>query len=522
MSRELFSAIEKCDLSMASRLLGLGFSANSIAPNGDAALVVATRTDESMVSLLLKHRADPNMSINEHTPLITAVDQNKPSILKLLLQAKSSPNQNNTRGVFPLFLATVSGSLSMVTTLLNAKANVNDFSLVDDHEELSLTALHMAAMLTRQKLVKLLCVSKANINLKNSRGLAAINYSVIRDDIDTVRLLFRYNALLDWNSFGARFMFSLALSKNGMLAVLDQHFKERLYASFTPLMHAIVNGDASNVSKILSNNIDVDKQDILGQTALQHAVLRDDIQTTYLLLGLGAGISYIKLDDASVDMMKLLTAYSNGSDIDDQISRLQENDRSLLRAHIDARDQCQLFCRQHGLDFYPENFYASMSIIDAHSMKLNPEVKGQIHCRHQLLIWEAPSKKSDLITPNVTGYFILWALKEYGKKYSQYCIAFHSQMIISYLGFKVIHAGRYRSVEYARPPYQSILNYIAVPRLCGMTFVSIAIIALVAFIMVSSQSQCTSNNVNSVSENAFKTLCYATDVNHTCDVKQCV
>ena len=65
-----------------------------------------------VVSVLLEHRADPNMTSagTGDSPLLSAVDAGSFEIVKMLLEHNANPNQANTAGSMPVYLAAYDGT----------------------------------------------------------------------------------------------------------------------------------------------------------------------------------------------------------------------------------------------------------------------------------------------------------------------------------------------------------------------------------------------------------------------------
>lgn len=110
---------------IVSRLIGDGYSVDEIADGGWGTPLMAAcvygRT--TVASILLDNGADP--SLQGIRPLAASVQRNHTEIVQMLLDTKRVNVNGRSRSETPLYMAAKSGSLEMVTALLEAGAGPN-------------------------------------------------------------------------------------------------------------------------------------------------------------------------------------------------------------------------------------------------------------------------------------------------------------------------------------------------------------------------------------------------------------
>lgn len=101
---------------------------NEISTNGFSPLGIAAHFGhETMVRLLLKHHADPNISSQNgfHVfPIHAALSTNNTAIAKLLIEAGTEVNVSQQGGITPLHLAAQHGNIEIIIILLEQGADV--------------------------------------------------------------------------------------------------------------------------------------------------------------------------------------------------------------------------------------------------------------------------------------------------------------------------------------------------------------------------------------------------------------
>jgi ankyrin repeat protein len=98
------------------------------------------------------------------TPLYMASSSGYLEIVKTLITAKAEVNKSNDRGETPLYWASFNGHLEVVKTLIAAKAEVNKSTAYGE------TPLHWASFNGHHEIVKTLIAAKAEVNKSNTYG----------------------------------------------------------------------------------------------------------------------------------------------------------------------------------------------------------------------------------------------------------------------------------------------------------------------------------------------------------------
>jgi ankyrin repeat protein len=134
--------------------------------------VVTRRKSESMVRLLLKHRADPNvMSKSGESVLHFAVNTSNPAVVSLLITEGAAINACDREGRTPLHEAACLQSTEIIAVLLsnNAQVRVCD---VDGN-----TPLHLAAKLSSLAVVQQLVQAGSIVHQLNKLGFSALHFA---------------------------------------------------------------------------------------------------------------------------------------------------------------------------------------------------------------------------------------------------------------------------------------------------------------------------------------------------------
>ncbi len=125
----------------------------------------------SLVTLLLDHKADPNLKTDEgFGPVHWVLAPGRERILEALLSHGADPDARNGDGQIPLGRAAEIGSKETVALLLKYKADPNGKS----HNGQS--PLHIAVLTDKRDLVDLLLAANANPNATDEKGLSPLDY----------------------------------------------------------------------------------------------------------------------------------------------------------------------------------------------------------------------------------------------------------------------------------------------------------------------------------------------------------
>ena len=162
------------DASEVKSLLKKGVNPNTVDANGSPMLVLATREKSlKVIDVLL---GDKNIDVdlsdkNGETPLMMAsIDGNLPLVKTLVINHKA---QLDHIGWTPLHYACAKGQLEVAQFLIANGAIVDSMSLGNT------TPLMMAVQSGNEKLIKLLLDKDADLQLRNSQRLTAIDIADI-------------------------------------------------------------------------------------------------------------------------------------------------------------------------------------------------------------------------------------------------------------------------------------------------------------------------------------------------------
>lgn len=173
---EFAKAAKFNDVATVKSLLAKGVSPNTTDPKGDPMLNLAIKDkSEDVVNLLIANKATDVDLSNKHgeTPLmIAAINGDLPVVKALVLQRKALINHV---GWTPLHYACARGHLEVAQFLIANGASIDSLSQGDT------TPLMMAVHSGNEALVKLLLDKGADLKLRNSQGLSAIDIAVIYD-----------------------------------------------------------------------------------------------------------------------------------------------------------------------------------------------------------------------------------------------------------------------------------------------------------------------------------------------------
>lgn len=162
------------DVSTVKTLLSKGVSPNTTDPKGEPMLVLAIKdkSDDVIQLLISNKQTDVDLS-NKYgeTPLmIASIEGNLPLVISLIQQRNARIDHI---GWTPLHYACSKGQLEVAQYLIANGAIVDSLSTGNT------TPLMMAVQSGNEPLIKLLLDKGADIRLKNSQGITAMDIAVI-------------------------------------------------------------------------------------------------------------------------------------------------------------------------------------------------------------------------------------------------------------------------------------------------------------------------------------------------------
>lgn len=168
---DFFSAIRRGSARDVQALLNQGFDPNSLNPQGHYGLMLAL-SDESwdVAETLVAHNAtDVNIrNVRDETPLMLAALKGQINLCRALLNREANVNK---AGWTALHYAATNGTPELIQLLLD------HYAYVDAESPNGTTPLMMAAMYASEDAVKVLLDSGADVSLRNTRGLSAVDFA---------------------------------------------------------------------------------------------------------------------------------------------------------------------------------------------------------------------------------------------------------------------------------------------------------------------------------------------------------
>lgn len=164
------------DVGTVKNLLAKGVSPNTTDPKGEPMLNIAIKDrSDDVINLLIANKAtdvDLSSKVGETPLMLAAIDGNLP-VVKSLVEKRNA--QIGHIGWTPLHYACAKGQLDVAKYLVSKGAIIDSLSVGDN------TPLIMAVQAGNEELVAFLLSKGADLRLKNSQGLTAIDIAVIYD-----------------------------------------------------------------------------------------------------------------------------------------------------------------------------------------------------------------------------------------------------------------------------------------------------------------------------------------------------
>ena len=296
----------------------------------------AQRRDGDAVRALLAEGVDVDApQADGATALAWAVHRDDAAMTGLLLQAGADPNAANDLGVTPLMLASVNGRAPMVERLLRAGADPNLARPAGG------TALMLAARSGSVAVVRRLIAAGADVDAAAGGGHTALMWAAAEGHAGVVTVLAEVGA-----DVGAR---TAVLTRPGRTIVRESRVLSRLEAvnpaslprdgdrdpprpegGFTPLLYAVLAGDAESVGVLLAAGANVDDAGPDGVTALMLALTKRHTAIALRLLAAGAnphpagaGYSALHLAAATGQLAVAEALLAGGADTNARLERPQ-------------------------------------------------------------------------------------------------------------------------------------------------------------------------------------------------------
>jgi len=294
------------------RLLDAGAKVNLKHKGSTALTIAASGGNLELVQRLL----DANAAVDHkghlgNTPLFWATVQGRIEIAQCLLEAKANVDVPNTDGATALFSAALYDHTEIVRLLLHAKANANcaqrQIGSGGTAQLSGQTALGLAARDGRMDVVRLLLEGGARINNQDSHGQTPLFLAATHCQHEVVRVLLEADAALELPTIqGQTPLFGAAIKGDAKIVLMLIHagasydvtadittgagrFSPTPGSVRSPVLHAATRHRKTDmVAVLLEAKANVDLQDARGDTALALAAYNHDLDTTTLLVDVGA------------------------------------------------------------------------------------------------------------------------------------------------------------------------------------------------------------------------------------------
>ena len=296
----------------------------------------AQRRDAETVRALLDEGVEVDApQADGATGLAWAVHWDDLATAGLLLNAGADVNAANDLGVTPLMLASQNGSVPMVELLVQAGADPNAARPAGG------TALMMAARSGDATVLRRLIAAGGDIDAATSSGHTALMWAVAERHARAVNLLAEVGADVQARTAAytprartivreARVLSRFEAVNPAVLPRDGDRDPPRPEGGFTPLLYAILAGDAPIVRVLLSAGADADDAGPDGVTALMLALIKRHEEIALLLLDAGAdphpgavGFTALHLASATGSLAVAEALLARGADPDVRLERPQ-------------------------------------------------------------------------------------------------------------------------------------------------------------------------------------------------------
>lgn len=294
-----FSAVRSCSVEIIKLFLHYGVDINKKDDRDRNALMDAAESrDVEVVNLLLENGADPNLVSDGFyytmSALTHAVERNDINILKTLLKA----NLNYRVKSSAILIAVKNNNYQMAELILDTGIRLNE-DCIDKKllGEIFEDAINKADV---EKL-KFIVNNGAKLNEEYSWIQTPLIRACERKEQKLVELLLELGAdpnfMCECGSLPLKA--AMRISDGNMIRLLIKKGANINVGGYELLLRV---KDKENAQIFLDNGADVNGRDYDGETALIHAVERNDIECVKLLLDSGANINARDRDDRTAVM----------------------------------------------------------------------------------------------------------------------------------------------------------------------------------------------------------------------------
>ena len=215
---------------------------------------------------------DPNILIDDRTPLLTCVVSNSSQAVNVLLQNGASPHIGDSDGeCIPIMMASYTGHLEIAKTLI-----FNDHSIVNEKTKQGWTALIFASCKGHIEIVHLLLQNGSEPNMAGFNGVTALMGASQEGHTEIVHLLLEA---------GAKPNVFLRGGQTADHAIVNKQTNRQ---GRTALFFASLEGHIEIVHLLLQKGSEPNVAGFKGETALMAASQKGHTEIVHLLLETGA------------------------------------------------------------------------------------------------------------------------------------------------------------------------------------------------------------------------------------------
>lgn len=366
----LHFAAQNTKLNMVNLLLKSGANPNQVNMNRQLPLHIAAKLGNTRVCKKLAKVSNLNaQDADGKTPLYHACENNRSSVVKILVSAGANLELTKKNGYTAIMIASKKGYYNIVKILAEngaehkknqcihfaaKRGHPNVLSILLEHdtpidlkcELYGMTPLHNACQYGQYESTALLIENGADLNSLDNVGNTPLHFAMHSKHIDLVRILLQRGASTDGN-YKQPIIDLISYSHKMVKVFLENGFciDQTNNIGRTLLHEACTYGRADTVKALLKNDAPTEATDIFNNTPLSLAVNRNNIKSVELLLSHGANPNVKSEEDASIvlitavamhryPIVKLLLEYNAKVDVVDNEGRTALH-HACLESNID-------------------------------------------------------------------------------------------------------------------------------------------------------------------------------------------
>ena len=231
-----------------------------------------------------KH-VDVNIRDDSGNYLITyAIIKNNIEIIKLLLDNECRIDIFDQEERSLLYLPIKYDYINIINLLLEYDKHSIGISILDIKDKYDNIPLHYAIFFNNSNIVQILLVAGSDVNITDDNGNNALHLAVYNKNYDICKLIINKdininaktiigeNALHIACNFQLENIVELLIEHN--ININAQDFNNE----FTPLMYTVSLNNKKLSKILLQNNVDPNKQDFIGNTALHYSIIEENYE----------------------------------------------------------------------------------------------------------------------------------------------------------------------------------------------------------------------------------------------------